>query len=158
MTLDDPSALRAGVRDVRAAARAVQELRRAEGHLNRRRQATSRLGTTDRAAVRFIIERTNAEHRVAPIDVAKFLEISTASVTALIDRLEHARLVLVHRDPIDRRRKILEPFDPSGDADLTDPLTGRIRAIADELSPTDEVIVTAFLRRITDAIYDESRP
>ena len=58
----------------------------------------------------------------------------------------------------DRRRKILEPFDPSGDADLTDPLTGRIRAIADELSATDEAIVTAFLRRITDAIYDESRP
>lgn len=142
--------------DVPAAARAVQALRRAEAHLSRRRLATQRRGATDRAAVRYVIEQTRAGIPVSPSDLARYLAISTASVTAVLDRLETAQMITLRPHPTDRRRKVVEPFDASDDENVADPLTAHIRAIAAQYTGAEERLVVEFLTRITGAINQES--
>lgn len=138
------------------AAQAVQALRRADAHLSRRRLATQRRGATDRAAVRFVIEQARSGRAVSPSDLARYLEISTASVTAVLERLMAAQLVSLRPHPTDKRRKLVEPFDPDDDENVTDPLTAHIRSIAAEYSGADEKLLVEFLARITDAVNHES--
>lgn len=136
------------------AALAVQELRRAEAHLYRKRHASQQRSATDRSAIRYIVERSNEGHRVSPTDLARYLEVTTATVTAVLERLVRAEHVTVRPHPDDKRRKIVEPHGSDDLASSADPLTTRIRAIAAELSPEDSAVVTRYLARITEAIQE----
>lgn len=138
------------------ASEAVDELRRAEARLGRRRQAAGELSETDRSAMRFILERTSAGIRTSPSDLAGFLDVTSASVTMLVQRLTDAGLVRTAPDPDDRRRKMIVPVDTDLDADEIDPVTGQIRHLSEDLSAQEAQLVSLYLDRVTAVVDGES--
>lgn len=139
----------------RPTAEIVEELRRAEAHLARRRQTACGPSETDRTAMRFILEAADEELPITPTDLAKHLGISTASTTALLDRLGRGQMIDLRPHPDDRRKRLVVPVDRNDDPDLIDPLTAAIRDLSDELAPQEAELVNGFLTRITDAVKRE---
>lgn len=139
----------------RTTADLVEELRRAEAHLARRRQSACGPSETDRSAMRFILEAADDERPITPTDLAKHLGITTASTTAVLDRLGRGQMVELRQHPEDRRKRLVVPVDRSDDPDLIDPLTATIRDLSDELSPHEAELVNGYLTRITQAVTRE---
>ncbi len=139
----------------RPTADVVDELRRAEAHLARRRQTACGPSETDRSAMRFILEAADDERPITPSDLAQHLGITTASTTALLDRLGRGQMIEVRPHPDDRRKRLVVPVDRSDDPDIIDPLTATIRELSDDLSAQEAELVNGFLTRITDAVKRE---
>ena len=125
----------------------LERLRLAEARLARQREQQNGLNETDRAAMRYLLERVDAEEVTAGM-VARALHLSPASGTALIDRLVARGLVTVANHPRDRRKKLVRPFDHNVDPDHVDPLTMRLRALAGGLPPDDARVVAEFLEDV----------
>lgn len=138
------------------AAHAVDELRRAEAKLSRRSANTDGPGESGRAVLRFLLEQVRAGREVSPASVAEHLDISSASVSVLLHRLERLGLVVLLQHPSDGRRKIVAPVDAAGDPDLHDPVTAHIRTLAAELPDHEVVVIARFLQRVTNTIDDEN--
>lgn len=138
-------------------ARILERLRLAEAKLARQREQQTGLNETDRAAMRYLLERIDAEE-VTPGMIARALHLSPASGTALIDRLVARRLVVVESHPRDRRKKLVRPFDRNIDPDHLDPLTMQLRTIAAELPPSDARIVATFLEEVLSSVTHASMP
>lgn len=134
---------------------AVERLRRAESRLARRRQTSCGPSETDRSAMRFVLERADEGVDVTPTDLARFLAISTASVTALLDRLRGGGMVELREHPSDRRKKVVRPVDRSDDPDVIDPLTASIRELSEQLGDRDAHLVRAFLDQVSDIVTQE---
>ena len=130
------------------AARAAEGLRLAESRLARRRQTECGPSENARAAMRFVLERSDAGEDVTPTDIARHLGVSTASVTGMLDRLHGGGLLAFKANPDDRRSKFVVPFDRDVDADDIDPVTAQIRKLADELPPDVARHVAQYLDRI----------
>jgi DNA-binding transcriptional ArsR family regulator len=139
----------------RGAFDAVERLRRAESRLARRRQSSCGPSETDRSAMRFVLERADEGVDVTPTDLARHLDISTASVTALLDRLRSGGMVELREHASDRRKKLVRPVDRSDDPDVVDPLTAAIRGLSDQLSDGDARLVGAFLDQVSDIVTQE---
>ena len=137
---------------VRDAARAVELLRLSEARLTRRRQTGCGPSENARAAMRFILERADADENVTPSEIASHLGVSGASVTGMLDRLQVGGLIRFAANPRDRRSKLVIPFDRSTDADDIDPVTASIRQFAAELSPEAAEEVAVFLERVRTAV------
>ena len=112
---------------------------------------------TDRAAMRFLLESEDAEG-VTPGRIARALHLSPASGTALIDRLVARGLVAVAGHPHDRRKKLVRPLDDDIDLDHLDPLTTRLRSLADKLTSGDARIVAAFLEDVLATVTHATAP
>lgn len=134
------------------AAEALDSLRRAQSARSRHQVTTGGQGETDRQAARHVLERTRAGHAVSPSTLAKHLEISSASTSAVLSRLVLAELVTLEANPNDARRKIVIPADITDDPDVYDPVTMRIREIAADLSAAEDALITGFLLRVTAAL------
>jgi DNA-binding MarR family transcriptional regulator len=137
------------------AANAVERLRLSEAKLARRRQTDCGPSENARAAMRYVLERADAGERVTPTAIAQHLGVSTASVTGMLDRLRHGGLIAFSPNPDDRRSKLVVPFDRDTDLEDVDPLTARIRALADELPVEARPHVAQFLTRVREAVDEE---
>jgi DNA-binding MarR family transcriptional regulator len=137
------------------AARAVERLRLSEAKLSRRRQTDCGPGENARAAMRFILERSDDGEGVTPTEIAQHLEVSTASVTGMLDRLHSGGLIAFMSNPRDRRSKLVVPFDRSADLEDVDPLTASIRQYASTLSTEAAGEVTRFLDFVREAVDRE---
>lgn len=135
----------------------LERLRLAEAKLARQRQQQTGMTESDRAAMRYLLERVDAEE-VTPGMVARALHLSPASGTALIDRLVARGLVVVGSHPHDRRKKLVRPFDRNVDPDHVDPLTTRLRALADGLTAGDARIVATFLEDVLHTVTHAAAP
>lgn len=137
------------------AASAVEELRLADAQLRRRRQASSGPREIDRRAFRLIDEAHDDGRPLTAKELARSLEISTASTTILLDRLTEAGLVMRRPHPTDRRAITIHPTGRP--LDLGDELSRRIAEVANELDPEEAAVVARFLRRVTGVLDSESR-
>ena len=137
------------------AARAVERLRLSEARLSRRRQTDCGPSENARAAMRYILERSDESEGVTPTEIAQHLGVSTASVTGMLDRLHSGGLIAFLPNPRDRRSKLVVPFDRATDADDIDPVTAKIRAFATELSPEAAEQVAVFLERVREVVDQE---
>jgi DNA-binding MarR family transcriptional regulator len=135
----------------------MERLRLAESSLSRRRQTQCGPSENARAAMRFILERTDAGDGVTPRDVAAHLGVSPAAVTGILDKLHAGGMVAFESNPDDRRSKHIVPFDRSTDADEIDPLTARIRDAAGSLDPEVAAAVADFLEHVTQTVDLECR-
>jgi DNA-binding MarR family transcriptional regulator len=135
-------------------ARLLEQLRLAEAKLSRQRQAESSLNDTDRAAMRYILENDVTEVDVTPGTIATQLHLTAPAATAVVDRLVAGGLVTVTPHPSDRRKKLVVPFDRNIDPDHIDPLTTRLRAVAEELPADEATIVARFLQSVLDIVHD----
>jgi DNA-binding MarR family transcriptional regulator len=135
----------------------MERLRLAEASLSRRRQTECGPSENARAAMRFILERSDAKEGVTPRAVAAHLGVSPAAVTGILDKLHAGRMVAFQQNPDDRRSKLIVPFDRSVDADDIDPLTARVRDAAERLDPAIAEAVAQFLERVTETVDLECR-
>lgn len=135
----------------------LERLRLAEARLARRREQQTGMNETDRAAMRYLLERVDSEE-VTPSMIVKALHLSPASGTALIDRLVARGLVVVEPHAYDRRKKVIRPFDRNIDPDHLDPLTMQLRSLASGLPPNDARVVASFLEDVLAMVSKTAIP
>ncbi|MBW9110801.1 MarR family winged helix-turn-helix transcriptional regulator [Microbacterium ureisolvens] len=135
----------------------LERLRLAEAKLARRREQQTGMNETDRAAMRYLLERVDSEE-ITPSMIVRALHLSPASGTALIDRLVARGLVVVGGHPHDRRKKIIRPFDRNIDPDHLDPLTMQLRGLASELPASDARVVASFLEDVLAMVSKTAVP
>lgn len=82
---------------------AMAHLRKAEKTLSEASQRLMKLNATDMRAVHYLIVCANRGEEATPSSLAKFLGITTASTTKLIDRLERGHHAVRRPHPTDRR-------------------------------------------------------
>ncbi|MFB7886149.1 MarR family winged helix-turn-helix transcriptional regulator [Microbacterium sp. NPDC056057] len=135
----------------------LERLRLAEAKLARRREQQTGMNETDRAAMRYLLERVDAAE-ITPSMIVRALHLSPASGTALIDRLVARGLVVVEGHPHDRRKKIVRPVDRNIDPDHLDPLTMKLRGLASGLPARDARVVASFLEDVLAMVSGTASP
>ncbi len=133
---------------------AMRRYRTAETAMRLRTRQEMRMGENDIAAVRHVIRGRQTGRYISPKDLADLLDISSASTTTLIDRLEKSGHIERQPHPTDRRALILMPT-ASADDDVRAALAEshqRMLAVAESLSPEDRGVVIAFLDRMAAAV------
>ncbi|WP_226533623.1 MarR family winged helix-turn-helix transcriptional regulator [Microbacterium paraoxydans] len=136
----------------------LRRYRAAETAMRARTRASMGMNETDLMALRFLLREQRAGRIVRPIDIAKMLDISTASTTTLIDRLEKGGHVRREPHPTDRRAGVVVP-SVSSDEEVRATLGAmhrRMLALVDELSDDERAVVTRFLAGMTAAIEEAS--
>ncbi len=111
------------------------------------------VGETDLAAMDVMV---SSPAPLGPVELGHRLGISSASATALVDRLESVGHVRRESHPSDRRRITLHASETAR-AEVRDVLSPLLHAIDDltgRLSPADRRIVLAFLDEVTAAMRD----
>lgn len=130
----------------------VDEFRRVDAQFARRLAAVRAPNDTDRVAMRFIADAP-ADAPVTPGDLAAHLSVSTAAITSVIRRLQERGQIVVAPHPADARSKVLRPSLRDINSPVDD-LTRRVEEIGEEFTPEQTVVITRFLRRLTEEIDD----
>jgi len=111
-----------------------------------------RLGDTDMKALRFAIVAADHGRHVTARDLAEHLGISSASVTRLLDRLEHGGHIRRTPHPTDRRALAIVVSDETRVA--AEETIGREHArrfrVAAALEPSERDAVLRFLDALSD--------
>src|SRR5690606_13550922 len=114
-------------------------------------QRYMRLGESDMRALRLLISARSQGVPVTPGMVASHLDISTASTTKLLDRLERGGHIRRRPHPTDRRSLTIEVTDETRAAARDS--VGRAHArrfdVVAALSPEQRAVVTAFFDAMT---------
>jgi DNA-binding MarR family transcriptional regulator len=119
-----------------------------------------RMRPMDYAAVGHVM---TAAPPIGPLQLSHSLGISSGSATELVDRLERSGHLQRHRDEVDRRRVTLSLTPTAVDRILAElrPIVAAMDAVAADLTPAEQQVVTRFLRQIASALTayaDEGRP
>ncbi|MCJ1688577.1 MarR family transcriptional regulator [Rathayibacter sp. VKM Ac-2927] len=128
--------------------RAVEELRIAETIASRQQSRDAGLRGLERAAVVYVEELGQVEQHATPTGLARYLGISTAAVTHVLDRLTKAGLIRRERSATDRRQVSIHLAVDHGDPRLIDPLSTPLREVAASLEADERRTILRFL---TDA-------
>ncbi|MGY1644028.1 MarR family transcriptional regulator [Geodermatophilus sp. SYSU D00703] len=121
--------------------------------------AVHALNRTDVRALVAIMDAARRGEALTAGALGAAVQLSSASVTALVDRLERAGHVRRVRDPRDRRRVVLEMSDASMAAGaehfggLQRDLVGRMGGYSDE----ELAVVRRFLEEMTEVIERHAR-
>lgn len=137
---------------------AVRSYRTAEARIRRQAQDSMGMNEKDLQALRFLMQARQTGGSLGPKDLSRLLEISTASTTALIDRLEKAGYVQRRPRPNDRRAWEIVPTG-SSDEEVRHTVGGmhrRMMEAAAGLSPEEARTVIRFMKRLQDALEETS--
>lgn len=136
---------------------AVEDVRIAEGQLERRRTMRCGPSATTREALRLVAAAADAGTPLTPSDLALELRLKTPSVSSILTKLTKHGLVSTMASESDGRRKHIIPSDRHLDVDALDPLNGAIRALVAELSDDETAVVADFLSSLRMLIDSECR-
>ena len=138
---------------------ALRRYRAAETAMRRRTRDSMGMGETDLLAVRFLLQAQRSGTMVSPKDLAKYLKISSASTTILIDRLVKSNHVRRQPHPTDRRALVITPTIETDDEvrATLGAMHRRMMSIAEGLSADDARTVAFFLEHMRDAV-DQADP
>jgi DNA-binding MarR family transcriptional regulator len=136
----------------------TRELRRLAGALHEADgsyAARLGLGMNDVAA----LEHLRRDGPLGPSELAQRLAISTASTTALLDRLEASGDVRRCAHPDDRRRVVVKTTRAAERRAVAAlrPMTSLLDAAAGPLSQAEAETALAYLERVTQAVLDFAR-
>ena len=136
----------------------LRRYRSAETAMRARTRASMGMNETDLVALRFLLREQKAGRIVRPIDIARMLDISTASTTTLIDRLERGGHARREPHPTDRRAGVVVPTVSSDDEvrATLGAMHRRMLSLVDELSDQERGVVMRFLVGMTAAIEEAS--
>ncbi|MDV7084931.1 winged helix-turn-helix transcriptional regulator [Rhodococcus sp. IEGM 248] len=117
------------------------------------------LHTTDLRALICILDADRAGLAATPGWLGGQLGINSASVTALLDRMEKAGLIRRDRDADDRRRSLLAVTPRAVDLGQTffGPLIDRTAAILDDFDAGERATISRFLDGVNRAVAVERR-
>lgn len=100
-------------------------------------------------------ERLPDQHAAAYVVCLTSFSISSASTTAVIDRLEGVGLVTRQGNDRDRRSLAVVPGDRRIDPEQIDPPSERIAALTVDLDDERAEVICQFLARLPDAVDSE---
>lgn len=133
---------------------ALRGYRTAEQAMRRDTRESMGMGERDVQALRYLMEADRARESVTPRGLANRLGISSASTTALLDRLESSGHIARRPHPTDRRSMVIVATGQT-DCEVRTTLGGmhqRMHAAAARLDPAQAATVIAFLHEMTQAI------
>lgn len=133
---------------------ALREYRASETAMRRRTRSSMAMGETDLLALRYLLEAERAGAGIRPKELASRLGMTSASMTALVDRMVKGGYVTREPHPVDRRAIILRPT-PGADEEVRQTLSQmheRMIEVAESLSPEMAEAVTDFLLKMRDAV------
>lgn len=118
------------------------------------------LGRTDVRALVAIMDAARAGSALTAGGLGAAVDLSSASVTALVDRLERAGHVRRVRDPDDRRRIVLEMSDSAvaAGAEFFGGLQRDLMSAMADYSDDQLAVVRRFLTEMTEVIVAHQRP
>lgn len=130
------------------------DYRLAEEAMRRRTRDSMRMGTTDLQALRFLIKAQGEQRIVSGRNLADHLGMTSASVTALLDRLTSSGHVQRTPHPTNRRSNMITAT-PGSDEEVRQTLGAmhaRMIDAARALSPADAAVIQQFLESMTTAV------
>ncbi len=118
------------------------------------------LGRTDVRAIVAIMDAARTGSALTAGALGSAVDLSSASVTALVDRLERAGHVHRVRDPQDRRRVVLEISDSAMAAGSAffGGLQRELLAAMDAYTDEELAVVRRFLAGITEVVTRHESP
>lgn len=130
---------------------ALRAYRAAEAAMRRRTRDSMRMNETDLLAIRYVMQARQAGKSIGPKDLSRILNISTASTTALIDRLQKGGYLTRRPHPTDRRALEIIPTE-NADHEVRETLGKMHRRMldtAEALTPEEAGTITRFLQEMT---------
>lgn len=137
-----------------AVLRSLRDYRTAESTVRRSARDSMGMGETDILALRYLLRAQASGQVTVPKDLSRFLGITSASTTSLIDRLVASGHVRREPHPTDRRSIVVVPTVKSDEevrVTLGD-MHRRMMTVAETLSAEEAHVVLDFLRRMTQAL------
>lgn len=128
--------------------------RAAEVAMRRRTRESMSMGENDLLVLRYLLKAQRQGRSVSPSEIARYLAVSTASTTAIIDRLEKSGHVRRERHLSDRRSIYVVPTADTDDEvrrTLGDMHERMLDAVMD-MSPDDIRVVMDTLGRLQAAV------
>lgn len=136
----------------KAVLEALRIYRAAEVAMRRRTRDSMSMGENELLVLRYLLR--DSARRVKPGELTRYLGLSTASTTAILDRLERSGHVTRAANP-DDRRSIFIQATPRAHAEVRQTLGNmhdRMLAAVIDMTPEEAAAVVAFLRRMSDAV------
>lgn len=140
--------------DIERVLAAAGRLRDVEREASRAQQEYMRLGETDMRALHYLVVCRHTGHLATPGDIARHLDVSTAAVTKLLDRLERGGHVVREPHPSDRRALSVRITDATYETAVSTVGVQQARrfGVVAALSPEERAVVTRFLERTAAAL------
>lgn len=131
----------------------------AESAMRRRTRQAMSMGENEVLVLRLLIRAAEHDRTVTPTDISRYLGISTASTTALIDRLEQSGHIARTRHPTDRRSVIVSATARADDElrATLGAMDHRMMAATRGLTAAESDAIVSFLERM-QAAADEVAP
>lgn len=133
---------------------AFRVYRAAEIAMRRRTRESMSMGENELLVLRYLLKASGEGRSVSPSELTRYLGVSTASMTAIIDRLEKSGHVTRVPHPSDRR-SILVVATAESDREVRATLGKmheRMMAAVIDMTPEESEIVIACLARLQDAV------
>lgn len=142
-----------GQRDrARRVLESLRTYRAAESAMRRRTRDSMSMGENELLALRFLLRQP--DHTSRPSELVKYLGVTSASVTTMLDRLEKTGRVQRVANPSDRR-SIFVRATPHANEEVRETL-GKMHelmyGVAVGLTPEAQEHVVAFLQKMADAV------
>jgi len=128
--------------------------RTAEEAMRLRAGESMRMGATDLQALRFLLKAQGVGRTISGRELGDHLGMTSASVTALLDRLTKSGHVQRTKDPANRRSNVITATVGS-DVEVREtlgPMHERMIGIARALNDEDADLVLSFLLAMTEAM------
>lgn len=132
----------------------------AESAMRRRTREAMHMGDNELLALRFLIRAEGKGEQVTPTDIAKYVGISTASTTSLLDRLERLGHIERERNLIDRRSVTLRSTPRAAHevrSNLGD-MHARMMSATAGVTDAEADAIVAFLERVSAAVDEVGVP
>lgn len=132
---------------------ALARFRASDILMHERIRRTSSLTENELRILQLLVRRERDGQTVKPSEIAKFLGVSSASTTALLDRLERQGSVERRSHPTDRRSILIAPTAraESEVATLIDAYAGGVEESIERLDDAGRAAVLRFLESVSAA-------
>ncbi len=138
---------------------AFRVYRAAELAMRRRTREAMSMGENELLVLRYLLKAQSEDRRVSPSELARYLAVSTASTTAIIDRLEKSGHIVRRPHPTDRRSIHVIATEKS-DQEVRETLGtmhARMMDAVRDMTPEESRAVIECLTRLQDAV-DQVEP
>lgn len=137
-----------------AVLQALRSYRAAEMAMRRRTQRSMEMGENELLVLRYLARASKRDEPVTPVHLARYLGITSASTTALLDRLSRSGHITRMANPADRR-SILITSSAKAEEEVRHTLSAMHARMMDVVRPmtaSDRASVIGFLQAMRDAV------
>lgn len=133
---------------------ALRDYRVADAAMRRRSRDSMSMGENDLIVLRYLITAKSERRQVSSGELAKHLGVTTASMTAMIDRLERSGHVCRERHRTDGRSILVVPTAGTDEAvrQSLGEIHGRMRGAVIDMTPDETRVVVQALARMRAAV------